>query len=81
MSPLKKHFGGEALLPEILELIIFPMALLLSIKNNQRPESQLFFSPFLDMKHILCHNDWAITGTVQSLLMFSAASLPRPASS
>lgn len=80
MSLLKKHFSGESLLLEILELIIFPVALLLSIKNNQRSESQLFFS-FLDTEHILCHNDWDITGTVQSLLMFSAASLPRPASS
>lgn len=43
VSLLKKHFSGESLLPEILELIIFPVALLLSIKNNQRPESQLFF--------------------------------------
>lgn len=45
VSLLKKHFSGESLLPEILELIIFPVALLLSIKNNQRPESQLFFFP------------------------------------
>lgn len=80
LSLLKKALGCRSLLSEILELVIFPVALPLSIKNNQRLKSQGFFF-FLDTKHILRHNARDDTGTAQSLLIFSAASLPRPASS
>lgn len=84
LSLLKKALQWQVPPVRILELIIFPVVLPLSIKNNQRPESQCCFSFFfflLDTKHILRHNAWDDTGTVQSLLIFSTASLPRPVSS
>ena len=56
-----------------------PLACFCDLMSQHLQPLGFFF--FLDTKHILRHNARDDTGTAQSLLIFSAASLPRPASS